>query len=230
MKRRLWGATAILAVLLGYLALAAVWASSVSSEISGQFPPLDRPLLTPAQTAILLKVDDPAYFAHYGIDLSSGKGLTTVTSSVARELYLNRLQLSGFESALQRFYQQVFACCKRIDIGRDIFALVLNQKLSKNQVLNLFVSTSYMGRNSGHAIWGLEEAAQSYFGAPVTALEQKQFVSLVAMLQSPNQFHPINNPAALAERVARIERLVQGRCQAQGLLDTHYPDCASAVD
>lgn len=223
-------AAGFIVLLLAYLSVAGLWAAAANDEIATQYPPLRQPLLADSQTAILLAVEDPTYFSHSGLDLSRGQGLTTITSSAARELYLNRLQLTGVAHALQRFYRQVFACCKRVDIGRDVFALVLNRQLAKDDLLNLFATTIYMGRVDGQAVWGLPQAANAYFGKPLAELEQKQFVTLVAMLQSPNQFHPINNPRALADRVGRIQRLLRGQCKAQGLLDTDYPDCASAVN
>ena len=186
-------------------------------------------LLTTEQKDILLKIEDPTFYEHSGLDISEGQGLTTITSSLARNVFLFGKTLPGVKGNFQSFYRGVFKCCKKADLGRDIMALVLNQNLSKEQQLQLFVSSSYMGGYKGRQINGFQTAANSYFNKPLSALSNDEFMSLVAMLKAPNYFHPTKGAKNLEVRVSSIKKIIAGTCKPSGWLDTKYKHCAGDI-
>lgn len=210
-----------------YLAVVAIWASlSVSHLLPVVTASSELSLLTPEQKGILLEIEDPTFYEHAGLDISQGQGLTTITSSLARNLFLFGEQLFGIKGGFQSLYRGVFKCCKKIDFGRDVMALVLHHNLSKDQQLRLFVSSIYMGNNKGTPVQGLPAAANSYFGKPLPNLSSIEFVNLVAMLKSPNYFHPSRGAAQLKARVSSIEKILSGACKPRGWFDTSYKHCA----
>lgn len=208
-----------------YLAGAAAWSSAAFDDAIAAHAAVPPVPLSARQTAILLQVEDPAFFQHAGLSLASGQGLTTISSAVARELYLSDGQLPGLKGALQRFYRGAYICCKKVDFGRDVMALVLNAKLSKQDQLAMYAGTVYMGSSHGEQIRGLAQAAASYLGKPLAQMSEQEFIGLVAMIKAPNLYHPGKNPAAHAQRSARIAALVAGRCQPAGWFDTAYSAC-----
>ena len=219
-------ALVLLLVVLAYLASVALWSRAAVEPALAQYPSLPSDTnLSKRQVDILLTVEDPTFFTHHGLSLASGQGFTTITSVVAREVLLSHAHLDGAQGALQSVYRGVFACCKKIDLGRDVMALVLNPRLTKRQQLALYVSQLYMGTDKGRQIYGLGPASLAYLGKPLAQLSDKEFITLVAMIKAPNHFHPIKNPAALALRAARIDALVSGRCKAAGWFDTGYEQC-----
>ena len=210
-----------------YLVVVAIWASlSVSHLLPDASTGTELPLLTHEQKTILLKVEDPSFYDHAGLDISEGQGLTTITSSLARNIFLSGHKLSGIKGAFESFYRGVFECCKKIDLGRDVMALVLNGNLSKDHQLNLFVSSSYMGGNKGAQLQGLAAAANSYFEKPLSSLSDVEFITLVAMIKSPNYFHPSKGSEQLKTRVSNIKKILSGACKPSGWLDTSYEHCA----
>lgn len=157
----------------------------------------------------LLLVEDPAFFDHNGVDLSSpGAGLTTITQALVKIHYFDDFQ-PGFAKLKQ-----------------TILALVADRKISKQQQLVLLLNTARMGNLDDQAIQGFAQASQAYLGKPVTSLSHREFLSLVAMLVGPTQFHILGQPDANAGRAARIEALIAGRCEPQGLTDVYYQACA----
>jgi membrane peptidoglycan carboxypeptidase len=68
----------------------------------------------------------------------------------------------------------------------------------------LFVNTVYLGRVSGWPVRGFDQAAQMYFGRSLPALNENEFLSLVAMLDAPATFSIAAYPEANARRVAQI--------------------------
>lgn len=209
-----------------YLGLVAVWAATSFNAVMEAVPAPPLMPLSARQTAILLRVEDPTFFKHPGVSLAPGQGVATISSAVARDLYLSDRPLSGFSGVLQRFYSRVFDCCKKIDLGRDVMAFVLNAKLPKRNQLALYVADVYMGGSDGKQIVGLPMAAETYLGKPLDEASEAEFIGLVAMIKAPNQYHPVLHPEQHAARVARIEALLAGKCQPDGWFDTVYDACA----
>lgn len=77
-------------------------------------------------------------------------------------------------------------------------ALKLDNEQSKSQILSGYLNTSYFGRNA----YGMQAAAQSYYGKDAEDLTTSQGAYLAALVNSPNaydtQAHPENRPRAVA--------------------------------
>jgi membrane carboxypeptidase/penicillin-binding protein len=217
---------ALPAFMLAYLAIAACWAwASFDQAMAGAgAPPAAQ--LSPRQAAILLLVEDPTFLTHRGVSLAPGQGLATISSAVARDVYLGGARFPGAAGALQTLYRGVFDCCKKVDFGRDAMAVVLDARLSKQAQLALYVSQVYMGTHEGRQIRGLPQAAESYLGKPLEATTVDEFIGLAAMIKAPNSFHPLKHPDAYDLRVARVRALVAGSCRPAGWFDTQLAHCS----
>ena len=182
--------TVLAALLLAaaYLGLVAVWASTSFNAVMEAVPAPPTMPLSARQTAILLRVEDPTFFKHSGVSLAEGQGVATISSAVARDLYLSDRPLAGVSGVLQRFYSRVFDCCRKFDLGRDVMAFVLNAKLPKRNQLALYVADVYMGSHDGKQIIGLPMAAATYLGKPLDEASEPEFIALVAMIKAPNQY------------------------------------------
>lgn len=227
MLRFVWKTmVAIILLAAAYLGLVAVWASTSFNAVMEAAPAPPMMPLSVRQTAILLRVEDPTFFSHAGVSLAEGQGVATISSAVARDLYLSDRPLAGVSGALQRFYSRVFDCCKKVDLGRDVMAFVLNAKLPKRNQLALYVADIYMGSHDGKQVIGLPMAAETYLGKPLDEASEPEFIGLVAMIKAPNQYHPLLHPEQHADRVARIQALLDGKCKPDGWFDTVYDGCA----
>jgi hypothetical protein len=102
-------------IIFGYLAVALAWASlSVEHLLAEEAIVSEKSILSHKQKEILLKIEDPTFYGHVGIDISQGQGLTTITSSLARDVFLFRVKLPGVRGRFQTFYRGVFNCCKKL--------------------------------------------------------------------------------------------------------------------
>ena len=106
-----------------------------------------------------------------------------------------------------------------------MMAVVLSFHATKQQQLNLFINNAYWGSMSGQSVIGMEAAAKAYYGKDVLDLTDDEFYGIIAMLISPNYYHPIVNPELHAERAQRIKAVVTGQCMASGWLDLTYDHC-----
>lgn len=211
--------------LLAYLSVVAVWASVSFDDAVARLPAFEAAPLSPRQAAVLAQIEDPAFFQHHGLSLAPGQGLATISSSLARTLYLSDGNLDGVEGAFQRLYRGVFNCCKKVDVGRDVMALVVDARLGKERQLALYAASVYMGTQQGGQIHGLAQASRSYLGKPLAQASEQEFVGLVAMIKAPNQYHPVQHPQEHALRSARLAAVLAGKCHPEGWFDTTYRHC-----
>ena len=216
---------AIAALILVYLAIVAGWAAASVDTLLARHPVTQEAPLSASQLAILLKIEDPTFLTHHGLSLADGQGVATISSAVARTLFLDDASLTGVSGALQRFYRAVFECCKKVDLGRDTMALALDAHVSKERQLALYAATVYMGRHEGRQVRGLEAAAQAYLGKPLVAVNDDEMAALVAMIKAPNEYHPVRNRDAYQLRLARVRAVLAGSCRPDGWLDTTYAHC-----
>jgi monofunctional biosynthetic peptidoglycan transglycosylase len=223
----------LMAIVVLYLAVAGVWAYAVTSAVVMRASTprlLDLSSLPEGTVDILLRVEDPSFRKHHGIDpFAKGQGLVTLTRALVHTVYLNRAELSGVAGGLQRMYRFVDRVAGPVDLGPDVMALVVDSRLGKTRQLQLFLQHVYMGRQGNRQVYGFPDAARAYFGKDPRQLSRREVVTLVAMMVGPNRFHPVRRRDALAERVRRIERLLRGACQPRGVRDVYYPNCAKAA-
>ena len=146
---------------------------------------------------MLLAVEDPAFEAHVGIDLTTpGGGITTITQSLSK-----RLGFEVFRPGIAK-------------IRQSGYALGLERQLTKPQILALFLETASMGRGpDGTWITGFFAASEAYFDAAPSEIPEDDFLSLVAVLIAPGDLSLAEPGPELQERVSRIKRLLSGECQ-----------------
>ncbi|HEY0063116.1 MAG TPA: transglycosylase domain-containing protein [Telluria sp.] len=214
----------VVVVLLSYLGIVALWSWNAADAALAAFPAATQPL-SARQTAILLKIEDPIFFEHPGLSLADGQGVTTITSAIARDVFLMHGKLGGISGTMQGFYRAVFDCCKQVDIGRDVMALVLDAKVDKQRQLNMYVASVYMGTHQGRQLRGLEAAAGAYLGKPLAQTGEHEFAGLVAMIKAPQQYHPLRQRPAFEARLRRVEAVLAGSCAPRNMFDTEFKHC-----
>ncbi len=85
-------------------------------------------------------------------------------------------------------------------IREMIVASRLEDTLTKDEILQLYLNSAYLGRAS----WGIDMAARSYFGKPVKDLTLAEGALLAGLLKGPNFYNPDRHPQRARERVAYV--------------------------
>ncbi|MDT4985483.1 MAG: hypothetical protein QOF95_2973, partial [Pseudonocardiales bacterium] len=89
-------------------------------------------------------------------------------------------------------------------------AVKLSRQYSKNQILEFYLNTVYFGRGA----YGIQAAAQTFFGKDVSKLNTAQGAMLAAQLRAPSYYDPAANPA---EAKARWQYVVDGMVSTKHL-------------
>lgn len=161
--------------------------------------------------AILLTVEDPDFANHYGVDFSTpGAGATTITQSASK-----RFAFAKFQPGIGKIRQTGYA------VG-------LESRLSKEQILALWLDTLEMGDGPDGWMTGFYTASSKIYGRSPAGLTNTEFTRLVAVLISPASYQLLDIDDALDERVTRIGHLVAGSCAPEGLGDVWLDGCKQA--
>jgi membrane peptidoglycan carboxypeptidase len=207
------GIGVILLLLIAYEAFAVARARWRTPDILARnaHPVVTADQLGARRVGILLRVDDPGFYHHHGVDFSTpGQGRTTLTQALVKRLYFD----GGFKPGFAKIEQSLIA------------RFVFDPATSKRRQLDMYLNLASFGTRQGRQVTGFADAARVFYGRPLAALDERQFISLVAMLIAPNALDPVRHPRENAERVGRIERLIAGRCRPRDVADIRYPDCA----
>lgn len=136
--------------------------------------------------------EDNRFYDHFGIDPRGivralwanltnheiSEGGSTITQQLAKNAYLTQ------DRTLKRKIQEVF------------LALQLEQKYTKKEILEMYLNQIYFGQGA----YGVQAAAQTYFGKDVSELDLSECAMLAGIPRSPNYYSPLNNLAAAKER------------------------------
>jgi len=150
--------------------------------------------LTNEQIQALLKVQDQNFYNHKGFDISTpGTGVTTISQGLVKMYYFD-----NFKPGIQKVKQTL--------IARFAFDIMT----PKDTILKLFINDVYLGQQNGKAINGFENAANAYLNKQFKELTWDEYLSLLAMIRSPNTLHCIKNQVANQDRVLRIKKVLSG--------------------
>jgi membrane carboxypeptidase/penicillin-binding protein len=143
-----------------------------------------------------LAAEDKHFYEHKGID---ERGLIRA--------FIGNLAHSGRPQGGSTITQQIV---KNLLVGDDltyerkiremVVASRLERTLSKAEILELYLNSIYLGRNS----WGIELAARSYFGKPAKELTLEEGALLAGLTKGANYFSPDRHPGRAQERLAYV--------------------------
>jgi penicillin-binding protein 1A len=151
--------------------------------------------IPPVVVQAVTSAEDKTFFTHSGLDyagiaaavvtniqaLGSDKrpvGASTITQQVAKNLLLTN----------------------EVTIGRKlreaILAKRIEEQFSKEQILELYLNEVFLGRNA----YGIEAAAQAWFGKPAAELGPEEAAFLAGLLKAPSAYNPATNMKRALER------------------------------
>ena len=85
-------------------------------------------------------------------------------------------------------------------LKEQFMAVIAERRLSKDQILELYLNEVYLGNRGSFAVHGLPEAARLYFGKDVLNLSLAEAATLAGMIQSPQALSPFRSPERCAQR------------------------------
>jgi penicillin-binding protein 1A len=143
----------------------------------------------------VLDTEDHRFFIHGGFDIPS------IARALAADSSGSGLQ--GGSTIAQQLVKQTYLTSERKlsrKIKEAVLADRLERKYSKDQILEAYLNTIYLGNGA----YGVEAAANTYFGVHASQLTLAQAATLAGLIQNPSGYDPILQPAASRERRAQV--------------------------
>jgi penicillin-binding protein 1A len=157
----------------------------------------------------VLATEDRRFYEHFGIDLP-GTMRAVVTNARAGGV------VQGGSSITQQLAKNLFLSNERTlerKINEAFLALWLETRLTKNEILKLYLDRAYMGGGT----FGVDAAAQYYFGKSARDVNLAEAAMLAGLFKAPTKFAPhINLPAARARANVVLDNLVDAGFMTDG--------------
>ncbi|MFN0102246.1 MAG: transglycosylase domain-containing protein [Bryobacteraceae bacterium] len=169
----------------------------------------------------IVSVEDKRFFEHAGFD----------PLRIAKAIYINvkkgRKEQGASTLSMQlsrNFWLNLEKDWKR-KIEESLITLVLEQKLSKQQIFEYYANMIDLGRRGSFAIRGVGEASQAYFGKDVRSLSLPEAATLAGQIQRPSFTNPIRWP----ERAKARRNLVLSMMRENGYIsDKEFAEASAA--
>ncbi len=148
-----------------------------------------------------LVVEDRNFFNHAGISLRG------IVRSVLVNIYHGH-KVQGASTITQQLVRLLFFNAKKTfsrKIKEQVYALLIERQCSKEQILELYLNNVYFG----YGIYGVQAAAQRFWGKDIAAISVDQSALLAAIMKSPLYYCPIHAPKAAAGRRNLILKTMQ---------------------
>ena len=137
------------------------------------------------------------------------QGGSSITQQLAKNLFLSN------ERTFERKVKEAF------------LAIWLETRLSKTQILKLYLERAYMGGGA----FGVEAASQFYFGKSARDVTLSEAAMLAGLFKAPTKFAPhVNLPAARARANVVLDNLVEAGFMSEGQVFGARRNPATAVD
>ncbi|HEV2563125.1 MAG TPA: PBP1A family penicillin-binding protein [Rhizomicrobium sp.] len=173
---------------------------------SAMVPVADLPAYVPNA---FLAIEDRRFHYHFGLDpIGLGRaafqnmivghvvqGGSTITQQLAKNLFLDPSRT--FDRKMQE----------------AMLALYLESRYTKDQILTLYLNRVYFGAG----VYGIEAAAERFFGKPATQLTLTEAAMLAGSVKAPARYNPLADADASAARGAVVLRAMEDA----GFIDDH---------
>ena len=183
--------------------------SSIAAEGDGRRKTVTFNDLPPHLIKAITVTEDRAFFEHYGVNFRgiaralwrryegddnsplANQGGSSITQQLVKNLLLNR------EQTLTRKLTEAY------------MSMILETRLSKQDIFTLYANQIYLGQQSGVSIYGVGEAANTYFGKDVSQLTLPEAAFIAGIIRSPNRYNPYKNPERVKERRNQVLESMQ---------------------
>lgn len=170
-------------------------------------PPLRLDMLPPHVPNAFVAAEDVRFRKHLGIDpigitralignVRAG-GITAGGSTINQQIIKGRFLTQ--ERTWRRKFVEAF------------LAIVLDARLSKDDILELYLNDVYLGHHRGSPVLGVDEAARLYFGKTPARLRVDEAALLASIVRAPNRDNPRKRPDLVRARRDAILRIMEER-------------------
>ena len=158
--------------------------------------------ISPIMQQAVIAIEDQRFLDHAGIDfrgtlrasISTGSGGQVQGGSTITQQYVKQILLTAATTKEEREAATAVSISRKLREAR--YAIALENKLSKKEILEGYLNIAYFGAGS----YGVEIAARRYFSTNANNLTLSQAATLAGLVQNPSRFDPTLYPERAQNR------------------------------
>ena len=145
----------------------------------------------------VLAIEDRRFYEHPGVDPIG------VVSAFFSYMFGSKSYMRGGSTITQQLVKNTFLTQERTlkrKFSEWLISIALERRLTKDQVLELYLNDVWLGQRGSFAIHGVPEAARLFFAKDVANVSLSEAATIAGVIQSPPRYSPFNNPDRARER------------------------------
>lgn len=159
----------------------------------------DVPLaqIPPRMIQAVLAIEDRRFYDHPGIDPIA------IAGAVFNYVFGDKTYMRGASTLTQQLVKNTFLTPERTPqrkLQEWIMSIALERRLSKDEVLELYLNDVWLGQRGSFAIHGVPEASRIFFAKDIANVSLSEAALIAGTIQSPTRHSPFNNPERSKER------------------------------
>lgn len=145
----------------------------------------------------VLAIEDRRFYEHPGLDPIG------IAGAALSNLRGDKQYLSGGSTITQQFLKNTMltrAKTKTRKAQEAMLSLVLETRLTKDEILELYLNDVDLGQRGSYTIRGVAEAARLFFGKDIGNVTLAEAATIAGVIQAPSRHSPFRNPDNARER------------------------------
>jgi penicillin-binding protein 1B len=145
----------------------------------------------------VLAIEDRRFYEHPGIDPIGAIG------ALIRNIRGDKAYLAGGSTLTQQIVKNTFLTPEKTikrKLSEQFIAVVMERRLTKDQILELYLNEVVLGQRGPFEIHGVAEASRVFFGVDLRNISVAQAATIAGVIQSPSRLSPFRNPERALER------------------------------
>jgi penicillin-binding protein 1B len=148
----------------------------------------------------IVTTEDRSFFEHHGVNF---RGIIRALLHRYSSDSNSPIAEQGGSGITQQLVKNLLLSPERTlrrKLSEAYMSIILETRLNKEQIFELYCNQVYLGQQSGFSINGMGEAATAYFGKDVTALTLSESAFLAGLIRSPNRYNPYKDLTTATSR------------------------------
>jgi penicillin-binding protein 1B len=170
--------------------------------------------LPPHLIKAITVTEDRSFFDHYGVNI---RGILRAAVRRYDSDPNSPIARQGGSSITQQLVKNLLLSPEQTPkrkIAEAYMSIILETRLTKEQIFALYCNQIYMGQQAGFSINGFGEAASAYFNKDVTNLTLSESAFLASIIRSPNRYNPYTK---LDVATARRNQVLDSMAEASAI-------------
>lgn len=181
--------------------------------------------LPPHLVKAITVTEDRTFFEHYGVNI---RGILRALVRRYEADPASPLARQGGSSITQQLVKNLLLSPERTwrrKLAEAYMSIILETRLSKEQIFALYCNEVYLGQQAGFSINGFGEASDAYFNKDITTLSLPESAFLAGLIRSPNRYNPYRD---ISTATARRNQVLQSMAEVGAITQSEAEQAAAS--